>query len=86
MAVNGFNPNFAQIKKNVDDLVKKPKVLACIHAAVSEIIFTRIMSSESLKETQDKLKEDWDKLREEFKRSDRIKSIRLTKRLWEFLI
>ena len=74
------NPTLAQIKKYEEDLAKKPKALTYIHAAVSEVIFTRIMAYESPKEA-------WDKLKEEFEGSERVKSVKLLglKREFEML-
>ncbi|XP_052178656.1 uncharacterized protein LOC127792249 [Diospyros lotus] len=74
------NPTLAQIKKYEDDLAKKPKALAIIHSAISDVIFTRIMACESPKEV-------WDKLKEEFEGNDRVKTIKLLalKREYEML-
>ena len=57
--------------RKYDELVtRSPKALTCLHSAVSEVIFTRIMALETAKEV-------WDKLKEEFEGSDRVKSVKL---------
>ena len=59
---------------------KKPRALTYLHSAVSDIIFTRIITCESPKEV-------WDKLKEEFEGSDRVKAVKLLtlKREFEML-
>ncbi|KAL0373817.1 UNVERIFIED_CONTAM: hypothetical protein Sradi_3297400 [Sesamum radiatum] len=64
------NPTLAQIKKHEEDLAKKPKALTCLHLALSDVIFTRIMACETPKEA-------WDKLRDEFEGSERVKMVKL---------
>ncbi|XP_052171630.1 uncharacterized protein LOC127787606 [Diospyros lotus] len=74
------NPTLAQIRKHEEDMARKPKALTCIHSAVSDAIFTRIM-------TCDLPKQAWDKLKEEFEGSDRVKSVKMLtlKREFEML-
>ena len=54
------NPTLTQLKKHEEELAKKPKTLAYIHAAVSDAVFTSIMTYELPKEEWDKLKEDFE--------------------------
>ena len=59
------NPTLTQLKKHElkkheEELAKKPKTLTYIHAAVSDAVFTSIMTCESPKEAWDKLKEDFE--------------------------
>ena len=60
----------AEIKKYEEEKTKKPKALTCIHAALSDAIFSRIMTCETAKQA-------WDKLNEEFEGSDRVKIVKL---------
>ena len=53
------NPTIAQIKQHNKKVAKTYKVLSCIHSAMSDVIFTRIMACEIAKEA-------WDLLQEEF--------------------
>ncbi|KAL0373814.1 UNVERIFIED_CONTAM: Retrovirus-related Pol polyprotein from transposon RE1 [Sesamum radiatum] len=71
------NPTLAQIKKHEEDLAKKPKALTCLHSALSDVIFTRIMACETPKEA-------WDKLRDEFEGSERVKMVKLLTLKMEF--
>ncbi|KAK6161466.1 hypothetical protein DH2020_004847 [Rehmannia glutinosa] len=64
------NPTVAQIKQHNEENAKKFKALSCIHSAVSDVIFTRIMTCETAKEA-------WNKLKEEFQGSERTKQIYL---------
>ncbi|KZV44135.1 hypothetical protein F511_26414, partial [Dorcoceras hygrometricum] len=50
------NPTMAQIKAHKENKTKKSKAKACLFAAVSSSIFTRIMSLKSAKEICDYLK------------------------------
>ena len=54
------NPTLMELKKYEEDLVKKPKTLTYIHSAISNAVFTSIMTCESPKEAWDKLKEDFE--------------------------
>ena len=53
------NPTIAQIKFFNEEKAKGYKALTCIHNAVSEEIFTRIMTCETAKEAWDKLKAEF---------------------------
>ena len=46
----GNNPTVAQIRFFNDEKAKKFKALSCLHNAMSEEIFTRIMACKSAKE------------------------------------
>lgn len=76
----GPNPTVAQMKIYEDAKSRKLETLTCLHSALSEVIFTRIMARETPKEA-------WEKLREEFDGSDRVKTIKLLtlKREFEML-
>ncbi|KAF2319032.1 hypothetical protein GH714_012725 [Hevea brasiliensis] len=50
------DPTLAQIKAHSEECAKGFKALPCIHASVSEVIFTRIMACETAKEAWDLLK------------------------------
>jgi len=55
----GNNPTIAQMKFFNEEKAKRFKALTCLHNAVSEEIFTRIMACKSAKETWDKLKAEF---------------------------
>ncbi|KAF2314609.1 hypothetical protein GH714_027926 [Hevea brasiliensis] len=76
----GSDPTLAQIKKYEEDKAKKNKALTCIHSAMTDATFFRIMACETANEA-------WDKLKEEFEGSDRVKSVKLLtlKRKFEML-
>ncbi|XP_055826253.1 uncharacterized protein LOC129894583 [Solanum dulcamara] len=76
----GPNPTVAQMKIYEDSKSRKPKALTCLHSALSDVIFTRIMTCETPKEA-------WEKLKEEFDGSDRVKAVKLLtlKREFEML-
>jgi hypothetical protein len=59
------NPTMAQIKAHKEKKTKKSKAKACLFAAVSSTIFTRIMSLKSAKEI-------WDYLKTEYEGDERI--------------
>ncbi|KAF3642054.1 putative cyclic phosphodiesterase-like [Capsicum annuum] len=63
------NPTMAQIKNHREEVSKKFKALSCIQSALSEVIFARVMASETANEA-------WDKLEEEFHGSDKIRQIK----------
>lgn len=64
------NPKIAQLRSYEEDLLKKDKVLTCLHSGLADQIFTSIMDLETPKAV-------WDKLQETFEGTDRVKSIRL---------
>ena len=44
------NPTLAQIKSHREEKARRYKAKTCIHAAVSESVFTRIMACETAKQ------------------------------------
>lgn len=54
------NPTLAQIKKHEEQKTKKPKALGCIFSAVSEGIFTSIMTCKTPKEAWECIKEEYE--------------------------
>ena len=65
----GPNPTLSQIKTHEEQKARKPRALTCLHSALSEVIFTRIMTCESPKEV-------WEKLKDEFEGNERVKSVK----------
>jgi len=59
------NPTMTQIKSHKERKTKKSKAKACLFAAVSTTVFTRIMSLKSAKDV-------WDYLKEEYAGDERI--------------
>ena len=66
----GNNPTVAQIKFFNEEKAKKFKALTCLHNAVSEEIFTRIMACKTAKET-------WDKLKAEFQGDEKSRKMQV---------
>lgn len=66
-----------QLPKYEEDLAKKPRALACLHSAVSDSVFSRIMNFESPKQA-------WEKLKEEFDGGKRRRMIKLIRLKCEF--
>ena len=66
----GNNPTDAQIKFFNEEKAKKFKALSCLHNAVSEEIFTRIMACKSAKEA-------WDKLKAEFQGDEKSRKMQV---------
>ncbi|XP_047176908.1 uncharacterized protein LOC124844095 [Vigna umbellata] len=64
------NPTMAQIKNHKDEKTKKAKAKACLFAAVSPTIFTRIMTLKSAKAI-------WDYLKREYDGDERIKGMQV---------
>ena len=62
------NPTMAQMKVHKKRRTRKSKAKACLFAAVSPTIFTRIMSLKSTKEI-------WDYLKKEYVGDERIKGM-----------
>lgn len=71
------NPTLQQIRSHEEEITKGPKALSFIHAAVSDSIFTRIMTCESAKEA-------WDMLKQEFQGSDRTRQMQILNLRKEF--
>ena len=66
----GNNPTVSQIRFFNDEKAKKFKALSCLHNAVSEEIFTRIMACKSAKEA-------WDKLKAEFQGDEKSRKMQV---------
>ena len=64
------NPTIAQLKFFNEEKAKGFKALTCIHNAVSEEIFTKIMTCETGKEA-------WDKLKAEFQGDEKSKRMQI---------
>ncbi|KAF2306576.1 hypothetical protein GH714_019544 [Hevea brasiliensis] len=64
------DPSLAQIKNHREEKSRKFRALTCIHSAVSETIFTRIMTCETAKEA-------WDEIKEEFEGTEKTKQMKL---------
>ncbi|KAF2283870.1 hypothetical protein GH714_016679 [Hevea brasiliensis] len=62
------DPTLAQLKAHSEECAKGFKALSCIHSAVSDVIFTRIMACETAKQA-------WDRLKEEFHGSESSKQM-----------
>ncbi|XP_052193118.1 uncharacterized protein LOC127801765 [Diospyros lotus] len=71
------NPTMAQIKAHKEKKTRKSKAKACLFAAVSPTVFTRIMSFKSAKEI-------WDYLKSEYAGEERIKSMQILNLIREF--
>ncbi|KAF2285896.1 hypothetical protein GH714_008762 [Hevea brasiliensis] len=71
------NPIVAQIKTHKERKTRKSKAKACLFAAVSSTIFTRIMSLKSAKAI-------WDYLKAECEGDDRIKGIQVLNLIRDF--
>ncbi|KAA8540206.1 hypothetical protein F0562_024231 [Nyssa sinensis] len=71
------NPTVAQIKIYKEKRTRKSKAKACLFAAVSPTIFTRIMSLKSAKDI-------WDYLKEEYAGDERIKGMQVLNLIREF--
>ncbi|XP_031262243.1 uncharacterized protein LOC116120431 [Pistacia vera] len=55
----GQNPTLNQMRLHEEETTKAPRALSHIHAAVTDLVFTRIMAYKNPKEA-------WDKLRKEY--------------------
>lgn len=53
------NPIIVQMKEHIEEVAKSYKAVSCIHSAVTDTIFTRIMACETAKGAWDKLKEEF---------------------------
>ena len=71
------NPTVAQIKNHKERKTRKSKAKACLFAAVSTTIFTRIMSLKSAKDV-------WDYLKKEYAGDDRIRGMQSLNLIREF--
>ncbi|XP_068466836.1 uncharacterized protein [Phaseolus vulgaris] len=71
------NPTVAQIKSQKEQKMKRSKAKACLFAAVSPMVFTRIMSLKSAKEI-------WDYLKAEYEGDERIRGMQVLNLIREF--
>jgi predicted aspartyl protease len=71
------NPKVAQIKNHKERKTRKSKAKACLFAAVSTTIFTRIMSLKSAKDV-------WDYLKKEYAGDERIRGMQSLNLIREF--
>ena len=71
------NPTMAQMKMHKERKNRKSKAKACLFAAVSNIIFTRIMNLESTKDI-------WEYLKKEYKGNERTKNMQVLNLIREF--
>ncbi|KAA8534200.1 hypothetical protein F0562_031608 [Nyssa sinensis] len=71
------NPTMAQIKNHKDRKTRKSKAKACLFAAVSSTIFTRVMSLKSAKAI-------WDYLKTEYEGNERIKGMQVLNLIRDF--
>ena len=71
------NPTVAQIKNHKEGKTKKSKAKACLFAAVSSTIFTKIMSLKTAKAI-------WDYLKEEYAGDEKIRGMQVLNLIREF--
>jgi len=71
------DPTIAQIRNYNDELIRRAKAKTCIHFAVSDVVFTRIMSCETIKEA-------WNTLQEAFQGNERTRQMQVLNLRREF--
>ena len=71
------NPTMTQIKTHKELKTKKSKAKACLFAAVSTTIFTRVMSHKTAKSI-------WDYLKEEYAGDERIRGMQVLNLIRDF--
>jgi len=71
------DPTVAQIKIYNDEVIRRVKAKTCIHSAVSDVVFTRIMSCETAKEA-------WNTLQEAFQENERTRQMQVLNLIREF--
>ncbi|XP_031275492.1 uncharacterized protein LOC116133971 [Pistacia vera] len=71
------NPMLNQMRLHEEETTKAPRALSHIHAAVTDLVFTRIMAYENPKEA-------WDKLREEYMGSTTTRNMQVLNLRREF--
>jgi len=71
------NPIVAQIKNHKERKSRKSKAKACLFAAISTTIFTRIISLQSAKDV-------WDYLKKDYARDERIRGMQSLNLIREF--
>ncbi|XP_031277069.1 uncharacterized protein LOC116135494 [Pistacia vera] len=73
----GQNPTLNQMRLHEEETAKAPRALSHIHAAVTDLVFTRIMAYETPKKA-------WDKLREEYMGSTTTRNMQVLNLRREF--
>ncbi|GKV53769.1 hypothetical protein SLEP1_g60284, partial [Rubroshorea leprosula] len=73
------NATLAQIKRHSEEVAKRYKALTCLHSAVTDEIFNRIMTCETAKEA-------WDKLRVEFQGDNKARQMEVLNLKREFAL
>jgi len=73
------NSIVAQIRNYNDEVMRRSKAKTCIHCAVSDVVFTRIMACETAKEA-------WDTLHEAFQGNERTRHMQILNLRREFEI
>ncbi|XP_031259739.1 uncharacterized protein LOC116117871 [Pistacia vera] len=73
----GQNPTLNKLRMHEEETAKAPRALSHIHAAVIDLVFTRIMAYENPKEA-------WDKLREEYMGSTTTRNMQILNLRREF--
>jgi len=71
------DPTVAQIRNYNDEAIRRSKAKTCIHSAVSDIVFTRIMACETAKEA-------WDTLHEAFQGNEKTRQMQVLNLRREF--
>ncbi|GLU17722.1 hypothetical protein SLE2022_340780 [Rubroshorea leprosula] len=73
------NATLAQIKRHSEEVAKRYKALTCLHSAVTDEIFNRIMTCETAKEA-------WDKLKVEFQGDNKARQMEVLNLKREFAL
>ncbi|GKV19872.1 hypothetical protein SLEP1_g30072 [Rubroshorea leprosula] len=73
------NATLAQIKRHLEEVAKRCKALTCLHLAVTDEIFNRIMTCETAKEA-------WDKLKVEFQGDNKARQMEVLNLKREFAL
>jgi len=71
------DPTVAQIRNYNDEVIGRAKAKTCIYSAVSDVVFTRIMSCETAKEA-------WNTLQEAFQGNERTRHMQVLNLIREF--
>ncbi|XP_031282913.1 uncharacterized protein LOC116141558 [Pistacia vera] len=73
----GPNPTLNQVRAHEEEAAKAPKALSCIHSAMTDQVFPRIMACETPKQA-------WDTLKEEFGGSNQTRNMQVLNLRREF--
>jgi len=71
------DPTIAQIRNYNDEVIRRAKAKTCMHSVVSDVVFTRIMSCETIKEA-------WNTLQEAFQGNERTRQMQVLNLRREF--